>query len=231
MHFTHTWEESVLWLRENNIELSQLCYYDDPIEAAAERFYKSAEWLEVEKVLQKKIPGKILDVGSGRGISAYSFAKSGCEVFALEPDKSKTVGQGCINELNRRANLNIKIISDIKELESLNIQFDIIYCRAALHHIPNLESFFHDINKFLKKDGYFLATREHLIKNDTDKKVFLNNHALHRLYGGENAYRLDEYTQSIEKFDLKLVKIFHQYDSVINYFPMKEERGIYNKRH
>ena len=102
LQFTQSWEDAVLWLRNNNKELAQACYYDDPIEFASERFYKSAEWAEVEKVLKEKIPGKVLDIGAGRGISSYSFSKAGCDVYAVEPDESKLVGQGCISELKKK---------------------------------------------------------------------------------------------------------------------------------
>src|SRR6476469_916022 len=93
-----TWEESVQWLREQHEqqELVRHCYYDDPLENAAESFSNSEEWLAVKRLLKKHIPGKVLDIGAGRGISSYAFAKAGCLVTALEPDPSLLVGAQAI---------------------------------------------------------------------------------------------------------------------------------------
>jgi len=40
-----SWEEAVLWLREQpeHRELVRACFYDDPLSAAAERYYMSTE--------------------------------------------------------------------------------------------------------------------------------------------------------------------------------------------
>lgn len=221
--YPYSWEQSVSWLRQNNPDLAKACYYDDPIEKASERFSESLEWLAVLALLKEKLPGKVLDVGAGRGISSYSFAKAGCEVYALEPDRSSLVGQGCILDLQKKTNSQISIVSELKELLYLAGQFDVVYCRAALHHISDLDSFFKLVTNLLRKGGWFLATREHIIRNDTDKEIFLKNHALHNLYGGENAYTLMEYEKSIQSYGLRIEQILHQYDSVINFFPNKEE--------
>jgi len=64
------WEEAVLWLRSQpeKKELVYHCYYDDPIESAAERFYNSEEWDAVQKLLKPYLPGKILDIGAERNL-------------------------------------------------------------------------------------------------------------------------------------------------------------------
>jgi protein-L-isoaspartate O-methyltransferase len=89
-----TWEEAVQSLRNqpDQKELVQYCYYDDPLESAAERFAQSEEWFAVTQLLKQKIPGQVLDIGAGRGISSYAFAKAGCSDTSLEPDSSKLVG-------------------------------------------------------------------------------------------------------------------------------------------
>ncbi|MFM9158921.1 MAG: class I SAM-dependent methyltransferase, partial [Dolichospermum sp.] len=88
-----TWEEAVQSLRNQPLqkELVRYCYYDDPLESAAERFAQSEEWDAVTQLLKQKIPGQVLDIGAGRGISSYAFAKAGCSVTALEPDSSNLV--------------------------------------------------------------------------------------------------------------------------------------------
>ena len=220
--FTYTWEEAVQWLREQpeQSELVKYCYYDDPLEAAAERFFQSEEWTEVISLLKSKSSGQVLDVGAGRGISSYAFAKSGYSVTALEPNPSKLVGAGAIHHLANNSGLSIKVQQDWGEtLPFADNTFDIVYGRAVLHHAHDLKQLCKEAARVLKPNGLFIATREHIISQKEDLQQFLDSHPLHNLYGGENAYLLEEYIQAINLSGLKILKTFAPLQSVINYFP------------
>ena len=195
-----TWEEAVIWLREQpeKAKLVHDCYYDDPIEQAANRYSNSEEWLAVKKLLNKYLPGKVLDLGAGRGISSYAFAKEGCNVIALEPSSSDIVGVGAIKAINSKSSLSIKISQHHAEsLPFPDNSFDIVYGRAVMHHCKNISVLCEEASRVLKPGGIFLATREHVLSQREDLQNFLDSHSLHFLYGGENAYLLDEYVNSI----------------------------------
>jgi len=218
-----TWEEAVQWLREqpDKQELVRHCYYDDPLLIVAERFNASEEWQALKALVGQHIPSKVLDLGAGRGISSYAFAKAGCSVVALEPDPSCLVGAGAIQSLFEKSGLAIEIVQEYGE--SLPFQdetFDIVYGRAVLHHARNLPMLCKEVGRVLKRGGILIATREHVISKKEDLQIFLNNHALHFLYGGENAYLLDEYTQAIREAGLRLQQSIEPMESVINYAPM-----------
>lgn len=218
-----TWEEAVQWLRDQpeRSELVKHCYYDDPLENAAERFFQSEEWQEIVEILGNKSSGKVLDIGAGRGISSYAFAKLGYSVIALEPNSSNLVGAGAIHRLAKSSNLDIKVVQEWGEtIPFPNDTFDIVYGRAVLHHANNLTQLCKESARVLKTDGYFIATREHVISKKEDLQSFLDTHPLHYLYGGENAYLLDEYIAAISLSGMKLVKTLDPLQSVINYFPM-----------
>ena len=217
----YTWEEAVLWLRNNRSqqELVKACYYDDPIEAAAERYYQSEEWQSVQCLLKSKFPCRVLEIGAGRGISSYSFAKDNCEVFAFEPDNSNVVGSGCIRQINSRVGYSINIIESLDNLISENQKFDIIFCRAVLHHIPDLFVFFSNVKSLLNKDGVFLAVREHLLKEKKHLQTFLDNHPLHSLYGGENAFTLEEYLKYTHLVPFRRLTVYFNYEKAFNYYP------------
>lgn len=216
-----TWEQAVEWLRNqpDKTDLVRACYYDDPLLESAKRFASSEEWQEVKKVLNGK-KGKALDLGAGRGISSYALAVSGWQVTALEPDDSDLVGTGAIHALSESSNLPITIVQGIaEEMDFGDGIFDLVYTREVLHHARDLKEMCHQAALALKPGGIFLACREHVISHKNDLPAFLNAHALHNLYGGENAYLLEEYLVAIRASGMHIKEVLGSHDSVINYFP------------
>jgi hypothetical protein len=73
-----SWEEAVADLkrRPDQADLVRACFFDDPLQQAAERFHRGSEWRAVQALLAG-LSGSALDVGAGRGISAYALARDG----------------------------------------------------------------------------------------------------------------------------------------------------------
>jgi SAM-dependent methyltransferase len=220
------WEQAVQALKENRDlqDLVRACYYDEPIIKAAQRFTESEEWQEIKKILHDWIPGKVLDLGAGHGISSYAFVRTGCAVTALEPDSSPVVGTGAIKNLAQVANLDITIVQALGEdLPFADASFDIVYGRQILHHAGNLLKLCQEAARVLKPSGVFISTREHVISRPEDLAKFLLQHPLHASYGGENAFLLAQYCNAIYQAGLDLRKKFGPYESVINYFPLTKK--------
>lgn len=218
-----TWEAAVQSLRErpDQQELVRACYYDEPVVEAVRRYASSEEWLAVVDIIGPWIPGRALDIGAGNGISSYAFAKAGCTVDALEPDPSDTVGAGAIRSLAAAENLPITVSEAFGEkLPYESDAFDIVYGRQVLHHAHDLDQLCREAARVLRPGGIFIATREHVLSRPEDKEIFLNNHPLHRLYGGENAFLLAEYRAAITGAGLVVEKTLGSHDSPINYFPL-----------
>ncbi len=219
---TLTWEEAVQWLKSqpDKQDLVKACYYDDPLSATAQRFFESEEWQAVAERLSAWIPGDVLDLGAGNGISSYAFARLGCVVTALEPDPSNIVGAGAIKQIAQKANLTINVVEAFGEtLPFADASFDIVHCRQVLHHASNLNQLCREASRVLRTNGVFIATREHVISKQENLEVFLKSHPLHSLYGGENAFLLSQYRNAIVNAGLIIKNIYGPHDSVINYFP------------
>jgi len=217
-----TWEEAVQWLKSqpDQQNIVRDCYYDEPLITAAQRFSQSEEWQAVAERLSDWIPGDVLDLGAGNGISSYAFAHLECAVTALEPDPSSIVGVGAIEKLAQEVNLKINVVQSFGEnLPFADNSFDIVYGRQVLHHASALNQLCREVARILRPNGVFMATREHVISKPEDLEAFLRNHPLHHLYGGENAFLLRQYHQAIVDAGLIIKNVYSPYDSVINYFP------------
>lgn len=215
-----TWEEAVEQLRSDPAqrELVLSCYYDDPLEAAAERFAASEEWAAVRALLPAA--GKVLEIGAGRGISSVAFAKAGWTVTALEPDASDVVGAGAIRSLAESSGVFIEVVENWGEsLPFPDEAFDLVYGRAVFHHARDLDAFSAEVCRVLKPGGQVLLTREHVLSNESDIEQFFKTHHLHRLYGGEAAYTLARYTGALEAGGLTVTGVIGPKSSAINFFP------------
>lgn len=218
---TCTWEDAVLRLRSDpaNQALVEACFYDDPLLAAAERYFVSTEWQAVRRLVGTA-GGRALDIGAGRGISSFALAKDGWAVTALEPDDSAVVGAGAIRSLAADSALRIDVVQQWGEqLPFATDSFDLVHCRQVLHHARDLGRFCAEVARVLAPGGRLIATREHVLTKREDLPRFLDAHPLHRLYGGESAYTLDEYTSAMAVAGLRVELILNPLASDINLYP------------
>lgn len=216
-----SWEAAVEWLRQqpDQQELIRACFYDDPLLEAAERFRSGTEWQAIKKELPV-VKGKALDIGAGRGISAYAFAKEGWQVTALEPDPSAIVGAEAIRTLASEAGVAIEVVESAGEtLPFADAVFDVIHARQVLHHAQDLPRLCSEAARVLKSGGIFISTREHVISHREDLPRFLAVHPLHQLYGGEDAYLLQDYEEAITASGIRLSKVLNPFQSDINLYP------------
>jgi SAM-dependent methyltransferase len=228
-----TWESAVLWLleQENQQEIVKAAYYDLPLQQAANRYWQSSEWQEIQSFLPS-CKGKALDIGAGNGIASYALAKDGWQVEALEPDDSNLVGTNAIRRLASECQLPINTVQEFGEqLPFPDSHFEFVFARQVLHHAQDLPQLCREIYRVLKPGGVFIAVRDHVIASKNDLPNFLESHPLHQLYGGESAYLRSEYLNAIKSSNLQVKIVLDAFDSPINYSPhtldtLKEEVSL-----
>jgi SAM-dependent methyltransferase len=216
-----SWEEAVQTLRDDPAqrELVLACFYDDPVEQAAARYQQSTEWAALETLLPQK-DGRVLDLGSGRGIVAHALSKRGWTVTAAEPDPSAIVGAEAIRRLSRTTGAPIEVVECYGEAIACESEsFDLVHSRAVLHHAKDLNRLCNEVARVLRPGGKFIATREPVLTREADREIFLHNHPLHKLFGGENAYRLSIYTSAIKDAGLKIERVYNPLETDINTYP------------
>jgi SAM-dependent methyltransferase len=220
-----TWEDAVIWLR-NQPDKRQLvldAFYDDPLIEAAERYLAGAEWQAVLKFLENR-SGRALDVGAGRGIASYALARSGFAVTALEPDPSAVVGAAAIRGLADEAHLPIEVVEEFSErLPFDDGTFDVVFARAVLHHMRDLDGACREMFRVLRPGGILIAAREHVLSKEADLEIFLGQHPLHHRYGGEHAYLLGRYVDALRAAGFAAIEVLAPLKSPINLFPYTGE--------
>lgn len=216
-----SWEQAVQWARETPemAPLVQDCYYDDPIDVAAARFLQGEEWAAIKAILPAGRGDRVIEIGAGRGILSWAFAKGGSEVFAAEPNPSALVGAGAIRDLCTRTGEVVRVMSSGAEaLDAGESFFDYGVCRGVLHHLSDLDRVAKEMFRVLKPGGRFLAIKEHVAETPSELRAFLDAHPLHHLYCGEHAYPRREYVRALRAAGFR-VRQFGPFDHPVTSAP------------
>ena len=90
---------------------------------------------------------KILDFGSGFGVTADYFARNN-DVTAIEPNEEILKYKFCKNDYNQ-------IVGGIEQLRKLSNQsFDMIICHNVLEYLNSRTELFCEFSRVLKPDGF-----------------------------------------------------------------------------
>lgn len=149
-----------------------------------ESFFRRAN-LKFREALGDVKNKQILDVGCGIGNLSFYLAQEGATVTGI--DLSKNSIEVCKKEAKRKG-----IDIDFREMNAQvpdfdDESFDMIVGSRVIHHLPNLELFFKECNRLLKKNGYIVFI-EPLKKNiivELNRKIFApekRTHHEHPLY-------------------------------------------------
>ena len=132
----------------------------DQFSPVAEKYLTSAVHSNADALrrlveLVQPTKGEVLDVGTGAGHTAYTFAPHVNEVvaFDLTPEMLAIVEREA--KAKNLPNISTQL-GDAQDMPFEENTFDGVTCRVAAHHFPKVENFVKEVARVLKPNGWFM---------------------------------------------------------------------------
>ncbi|TFF99731.1 MAG: class I SAM-dependent methyltransferase [Promethearchaeota archaeon] len=166
--------------------------------------------LDLEKLLQLCSPQKtwnVLDIATGGGHTALKFAPYVSQVIAT--DITTKMLQSAQEFIEKKGINNIKFEeADAEALPFEDNQFDLVTCRIAAHHFPNIGKFVRESYRVLKKKGYLLLEDQVASENKATAE-YINNFEKLRDPSHVKTLSKKEWFQELKAVRFKILE--HQY--------------------
>lgn len=127
---------------------------------------KGADLARLVAVASPSSDWHMLDVATGGGHTALTFAPYVREVIAS--DLTPAMLQAARRHIRQQAGDNIRFsVADAENLPFASDYFDLVTCRIAPHHFPDVFQFAQSAVRVLKAGG-FLLVQDHVLPDDAD---------------------------------------------------------------
>lgn len=139
-----------------------------------ELLQKKMTWEQLSFIKNKKV----LDFGSGNGLTASHFAADN-EVIAIEPDEKMLQNRFTENKYTQ-------VIGSLNELKNYRDEsFDVILCHNVLEYVKKREEIINEFSRILKNNGFVSILKHNRAGRVMQMVVLLNDfeHASELLAG------------------------------------------------
>ena len=139
---------------------------------------------------------EILDVATGGGHTANAFAPYAHKVTAMDLTPEMLNAAEKFIKGNGHSNV-LFMEGDAENMPFSNHHFDLVICRIAPHHFPNINKFISEAYRVLKDGGQFLLDDNVVPEND-EFDHFYNKIEKMRDFSHYRAWKKTEWIQKIE---------------------------------
>ena len=157
---------------------------------------------------------ELLDIATGGGHTANAFASLVKKVTAMDltPEMLKAAEKFILG--NGHQNVEFKL-GDAENLPFSNGVYDIVTCRIAPHHFPNVNQFVEEVHRVLKPSGQFLLDDNVVPEND-EYDLFYNAIEKWRDYSHFRAWKKSEWISMLEKNGFEIYEM-HRFEKTFQY--------------
>ncbi|MBB2482941.1 methyltransferase domain-containing protein [Bacillus sp. APMAM] len=174
------------------------------------------------------ITGKeeLLDIATGGGHTANAFASRVRSVTALDLTKEMLAAAEKFIKGNGHHNVQF-MEGDAEKLPFANETFDIVTCRIAPHHFPNIRDFLSEVNRVLKNNGQFLLD-DNVAPEAKAFDEFYNTIEKIRDYSHFRAWKKSEWIQMLEDNGFEVGE-WHRFEKVFIFEPWCNRMNLSDK--
>ncbi|CAH2714190.1 putative methyltransferase YcgJ [Neobacillus rhizosphaerae] len=177
------------------------------------------EGKDLQKLLQiVTISGEeeLLDIATGGGHTANAFASVVKKVTAV--DLTAEMLRAAENFIRGNGYQNVDFIqADAENLPFATEAFEIVTCRIAPHHFPNVNRFVEEAYRVLKANGQFLLD-DNVVPEDDDFDLFYNTIEKWRDYSHFRAWRKTEWLRMLESAGFEISE-WHRFEKTFHFEP------------
>ncbi len=157
---------------------------------------------------------ELLDVATGGGHTANAFANLVKKVTAI--DLTPEMLRAAKKFIKGNAHQNVEFrIGDAENLPFSDRIFDIVTCRIAPHHFPDVNKFVQEVHRVLKPSGQFLLD-DNVVPEEEDYDLFYNTIEKWRDYSHFRAWKKSEWLRMLEMNGFEIYEM-HRFEKTFQY--------------
>ncbi|SDZ56100.1 Ubiquinone/menaquinone biosynthesis C-methylase UbiE [Evansella caseinilytica] len=194
-------------MRKNDVQLqfgkNAKAYVDSDIHR------KGADLQQLVAITDMTGCEQALDIATGGGHTANAIAPHVREVVAL--DVTPQMLAEAEKFVRSQGNDNVRFVEgEAGELPFSAGAFDLVTCRIAAHHFPDVERFLAEVHRVLKDGGQFLLD-DNTAPEVEAYDIFYNAVEKRRDYSHQRAYKKSEWVRMLERSGFCLLEL-HRFD-------------------
>jgi ubiquinone/menaquinone biosynthesis C-methylase UbiE len=156
----------------------------------------------------------LLDIATGGGHTANAFAPLVKKVTAL--DLTAEMLAAAESFITGNAHSNVEFVrGDAENLPFPDDSFDIVTCRIAPHHFPNVDIFIKEVHRVLRSKGKFILD-DNVVPETEEFDQFYNTIEKIRDYSHFRAWKKSEWIQKLEESGLEVFE-WHRFEKTFRF--------------
>lgn len=158
----------------------------------------------------------LLDIATGGGHTANAFAPLVKKVTALDLTAEMLAAAESFITVNGHSNVEF-VRGDAENLPFPDDSFDIVTCRIAPHHFPNVDLFIKEVYRVLKPNGQFLLD-DNVVPESEEYDQFYNKIEKLRDYSHFRAWKKTEWIKKLEESGLEIFE-WYRFEKTFRFEP------------